>query len=48
VGVPTKERKKEGGSSTTVRSMGEGEGTQWSKGATSKGSGNVYEGVSNT
>jgi len=32
VGVPTKERKKKEESGTTMRSMGEGKGAQWSKG----------------
>ena len=48
MGVLTKERKKEGKSSTTVKSMGEGEGTQWSKGAASQRSSNVHGGMDNT
>jgi len=31
-----------------MKGMGEGEGAQWSKGATSKESGNVYGGVDYT
>jgi len=39
---------KERGSSTTTRSMREGEGTQWSEGAVPKGSSDVYRRIDDT
>jgi len=48
VGVSKDEREKEIGSSTITRSVGEGEGAQWSEGAAPKGSSNVYKRVDNT
>ena len=45
MGMPTKEEKESG---TTIRGMEEGEGAQWGKRATSKGSSNVYERVDGT
>jgi len=46
--VFTKKAEEKRGSGTTARSMGEGERTQWSEGAASKGSGNVYGRVDHT
>jgi len=46
--MPTKERKKEERSGTTVKGMKEGERAQWSKEAASKKSSNVYGGVDYT
>jgi len=40
--VPANEREEEEGGDTTTKGVEEGEKTQWSKGATSKGSSNVY------
>jgi len=39
---------KERGSGITMRSVGEGEGAQWSEGIIPKGSSNVYGGVNDT
>ena len=49
VGVSKGKRKKKGrGSGTTVRSVGESEGTLWSKRTTSRGSSNEYGGMDDT
>ena len=42
-----KKKEKERGSSTTVRSVGEGEGTLWSKRTAPKRSNDEYRGVDN-
>ena len=48
MGVPTKETKEKRRSGTAVKSIRKGKGTQWSKGAAPRGSGNVYRGVNYT